>query len=571
MIKIPNALEARVSWNITDQQVRQMNKYFDNIHKNFDTKINNFIQIIKAKDAVYGLHDYFNFSSRDEAYVIHMSLVRNDNIMISVENGKVKYSYANAQVKYAMGFSAYGLQYIDDNCRRVIRKKIRTPSDITFINILFIMNSLIGLALHNRRIFDIMHLTKSLAINLDEVLIALSILKNNSFIFVSHNNPDEPDSYEFTFNNYFENYIKSKQEQTNSKKNIKIENNIVFTSDINKIYQQVVEYFKSKSTFDEFKTIPKINNLSQDMSMALRNLLAKDLNIAFRPNNFESERKIVYAYHYIDANKKSDAAANTVMYRFIDPKLSQQLINISHKYHFKMKANIFDSLWILDYLYRNNNDSIKINKTILKNLGFIDVLKAKDNVYDLAVLGCIEIIHEYISDARLNFEVNINDSYRRIKDADALNRLIVNNLTKEKVIIEPAQEPLEQVYKEEISETISEINESTVFNNDLQIYLDQYLKQINDLNMMNAKLLIQLAKSRHELSQLRQNTRMSTVMMVDEQIQKISQTLSMNLNNIANLLYGSDNLNKFGAYRKKIFEDFNNEKVKLLTTLTEMI
>ena len=523
MIQIPNIAFVRQQWRLEQQLVHDWNKQLATVSQKYQERIEKFVTALKKNpEGVYGLSDYFNFGDKDEAYIVHMSLLRHPNVLITLEDKKAKYSYANSNIKYAMGAKALGLQFLTLDGVRKIRKTFRTANNTIFVNILLIMNSVLGLAINKTRKFNIVNLSKSLALSLDDTAIALSILSKGNFINTSFCG-EEDYQYEFTCSKYFENYIKEIQMN-----NLTTQRDVFTVKlDLSKIqekYNFLVEFLQKNTSQDNYVNLPQ-TYLDTASAAILKVMLCKHPNIAFRPASMTSLKKVVYHYAYVDSSIKKNELDKVVAYRFIPQNVLSKLFQQSKVV--TLSENIVDSFWLLDYLYRYANTSkITFTSTILKNLGFYNLNIPKNCIHDLAKLNCFSIAREIFNNKQVTFDLILPEQlYRKSsneetnissKNVASITELI--NSAKEEINLEDSNNssPINS-YQANI-DSIPTIDKSLVapttalqqqsisqeqntpqnnsFNYELDLQMQSLINQVHTLNQANARLLMQLAHIR---------------------------------------------------------------------------
>ena len=523
MIQIPNIAFVRQQWRLEQQLVHDWNKQLATVSQKYQERIEKFVTALKKNpEGVYGLSDYFNFGDKDEAYIVHMSLLRHPNVLIALEDKKAKYSYANSNIKYAMGAKALGLQFLTLDGVRKIRKTFRTANNTIFVNILLIMNSVLGLAINKTRKFNIVNLSKSLALSLDDTAIALSILSKGNFINTSFCG-EEDYQYEFTCSKYFENYIKEIQMN-----NLTTQRDVFTVKlDLSKIqekYNFLVEFLQKNTSQDNYVNLPQ-TYLDTASAAILKVMLCKHPNIAFRPASMTSLKKVVYHYAYVDSSIKKNELDKVVAYRFIPQNVLSKLFQQSKVV--TLSENIVDSFWLLDYLYRYANTSkITFTSTILKNLGFYNLNIPKNCIHDLAKLNCFSIAREIFNNKQVTFDLILPEQlYRKSsneetnissKNVASITELI--NSAKEEINLEDSNNssPINS-YQANI-DSIPTIDKSLVapttalqqqsisqeqntpqnnsFNYELDLQMQSLINQVHTLNQANARLLMQLAHIR---------------------------------------------------------------------------
>ena len=529
MIQIPNIAFVRQQWKLEQQLVHDWNKQLATVSQKYQERIEKFVAVLKKNpEGVYGLSDYFNFGDKDEAYIVHMSLLRHPNVLIALEDKKAKYSYANSNIKYAMGAKALGLQFLTLDGVRKIRKTFRTANNTIFVNILLIMNSVLGLAINKTRKFNIVNLSKSLALSLDDTAIALSILSKGNFINTSFCE-DEDYQYEFTCSKYFENYIKEIQMS-----NLTTQRDVFAVKlDLSKIqekYNFFIEFLQKNTSRDNYINLPQMY-LDTTSAAILKVMLCKHPNIAFRPASMTSLKKVVYHYAYVDLSIKKNELDKVVAYRFIPQNVLSELFQQSKAV--TLSENIVDSFWLLDYLYRYANTSkITFTSTILKNLGFYNLNIPKNCIHDLAKLNCFSITREIFNNKQVTFDLilpeqlykkNANASINTASNDNSINSnqeetSIASDIDNDDVQISPvdsykasidsvtltdksfavniSEQNISQQQSVSQQNIIQEQNQNNSFNYELDLQMQSLINQVHTLNQANARLLMQLAHIR---------------------------------------------------------------------------
>ena len=523
MIQIPNIAFVRQQWRLEQQLVHDWNKQLTTVSQKYQERIEKFVTALKKNpEGVYGLSDYFNFGDKDEAYIVHMSLLRHPNVLITLEDKKAKYSYANSNIKYAMGAKALGLQFLTLDGVRKIRKTFRTANNTIFVNILLIMNSVLGLAINKTRKFNIVNLSKSLALSLDDTAIALSILSKGNFINTSFCE-EEDYQYEFTCSKYFENYIKEIQMN-----NLTAQRDVFTVKlDLSKIqekYNFLVEFLQKNTSQDNYVNLPQ-TYLDTASAAILKVMLCKHPNIAFRPASMTSLKKVVYHYAYVDSSIKKNELDKVAAYRFIPQNVLSKLFQQSKVV--TLSENIVDSFWLLDYLYRYANTSkITFTSTILKNLGFYNLNIPKNCIHDLVKLNCFSIAREIFNNKQVTFDLILPEQLYR-KSSNEETNISSKNIASITEIINSAKEEINledsnnsspiNSYQANI-DSIPTIDKSLVvpanalqqqsisqeqntpqnnsFNYELDLQMQSLINQVHTLNQANARLLMQLAHIR---------------------------------------------------------------------------
>lgn len=534
MIQIPNIAFVRQQWKLEQQLVHDWNEQLATVSQKYQERIEKFVAVLKKNpEGVYGLSDYFNFGDKDEAYIVHMSLLRHPNVLIALEDKKAKYSYANSNIKYAMGAKALGLQFLTLDGVRKIRKTFRTANNTIFVNILLIMNSVLGLAINKTRKFNIVNLSKSLALSLDDTAMALSILSKGNFINTSLSE-EEDYQYEFTCSKYFENYIKEIQMS-----NLTTQRDVFAVKlDLSKIqekYNFFIEFLQKNTSRDNYINLPQMY-LDTISAAILKVMLCKHPNIAFKPASMTSLKKVVYHYAYVDSSIKKNELDKVVAYRFIPQNVLSELFQQSKAV--TLSENIVDSFWLLDYLYRYANTSkITFTSTILKNLGFYNLNIPKNCIHDLAKLNCFSVAREIFNNKQVTFDLilpeqlykkNANASIDTASNNDLINSSqeetsIANNvdsdvqispvdsykasidsvtLTDKSLAVNISEQNMSQhqsiSQRQSVSQQniIQEQNQNNSFNYELDLQMQSLINQVHTLNQTNARLLMQLAHIR---------------------------------------------------------------------------
>ena len=554
MIKVPNLNNVYERWNISSINWNKINNYIDTTVKNYSSKINSFIKQLKDNEPINCLTDYFNFASREDAYIVHMELAYNPNIIVNINNGQVTYSYSTSEFKDALGVPAYGLVHITKENLRYFRKRFKTSNDTIFLNTLFVLNNLIDLSIHQSKIFNIINLSKSLAMKSDDLLIALTILIDTEVLNIKSTALSE--EFEFTMNEYFNSYIQDNVKEQIAGRNIfdiKLDIN-----ELNKLVNESIQYIKNHSRNGIYTRVPILNN-NPEMCAALRFELAHNDKIAFIPSNFDSDKRVLYHYYYLDNYiKHENDKKNEVAYRFIPVNMTTKCMQVEN-----LSANIYDTLWILDYVYRMSRNNIKIvkfNSSILKIIGFYNLNHVKDNFDDLVKMNAINIIDFKFSNTRIVFNVELTDY--SLSFLNKKPKFIQNNVQVNKPNDSDKIDKNDQSEQSNISE---QFTIKTDIDNSLIQPTDIVSEEATILNEANLKLLMQISKMRDEMKNMRAVSQSQIIDIVSQAVEKYKRNVVSECDIISNFL--PRNVRNMHSSKEFMLSELNNMQNDIVRNL----
>ena len=497
-MNIPNVKSARNIWSITKIEVNQHNQVIDNLRIIIQPTLKEAIKRIKNDGYLIGLSDY-HFTHNDEKYALHMSLINHSNIKLDNENGRVKYTYINSSAKNGLGIQAYGLNFIPLKLTRKLRKEYHIYDDYTFKNICFILNMLIGYAVHNgssisnKNILNLDKLANQLFMNMDDFLVALTTLKFTGLI--RFDRVDHKKEFYFKFYDFLANDIETiinneplefeKQCQENEKKeNILImnyqSNDLV---ELTKLKSTLLNYFENKGKID-YILLPKLK-ISPKLNYMLRTILSRDPNIAFRPNNWECEKKIQYAYKYINENVKQQLFDEVCIYRFIPTYIVKAIYLMYQQYPKIFLANPIDTLWIYDLICRKFIDisgKLKFNGSLFKTLGCEGINICQTELNHLHAMGFINLDKVNVTSKQISFDIELTHRFDKIKNDIDLLSAIKTYMNKNKTWPDPNQEiKLVNIRNEDTIEVqAAEDSESGLVTN-----IESVLNEVNNTDNAN--------------------------------------------------------------------------------------
>lgn len=590
MIKVPSISIARMKWNVSAEQVAEVNTRLIDTQTKYHDKVNAFVKSLEFnKDGVIGLRSNFSFSQKEEAYVVHMMLVKHPNVLVSIKDDYAKYSYISSTAKYSLGMKALGLQFLTQDDTYEIRKNFKTSSNATFINVLLTINSLLGLESHDVHEFNIINLAISLAMPLDDVLISLSILKSADLIKTTDTNISY--QYGFICSSMFSIIWNGDANMKKSKRNI-FTVNTDFANVVSQKCNEAVDWLKEHSSIDHFQILP-FSGLKAPMMAAIKLKLSNNPNIAFRPVDLENIKKVHYTYAYVDADLKNKGEFDTVSYRFIPHRISKQFLQDTKDFT-DLKGNPITSLWILDYIYRYTSPDrpeFTIRGTNFKDiLGIYDIQQALNALQDLVTLKYIKMKSLKQTDSQLSCTVEILNDYR-IKKAQSINmdessnEININESNpidslnfNESFDNEPENEILDNTednivdntqYEENYTdnenvissaEAIEEITDEDA----MKYYINDLINQISTLQQSNANLMLRVYQAKNT-SLFKQVSDITTSHLLE-----LKQNISEQLTVMRNIVKPTE-LNTFNQMYDKIMNEFITTNMTLITKINQLM
>lgn len=545
MIKIPSISHARTLWKISSSSIAEVNMKLTDTKARYRSKLESFLAHLREhKEGIIGLYNHFSFSQKEDAYVVHMMLVKHPNVIISIENGYAKYTFTTAKVKYAMGMRALGLQFLTDNDTFAIRKYFKTSSDATFVNLLLTINSLLGLIKNNIIEFNIINLATSLAMPVDDILVSLTILKNSQLIKTYATNQEH--TYTFSCAPIFS-VLKEGDNNMATTKNTVV--------NMQEKFDYVLTWLKQHSSADHFQAIPN-HGLRTPYNMILRIMLAEHPNIAFRPNNVFTTSRVSYVFAFVDAAAKINDANNLLSYRYIPHGMLMCLFkNASNT---TLKENLITSLWILDYIYKQANNTtseiVIYYSHLLNDVGIDNMNRAVNCMADLVTLNCIKLISVRQGKKSLSFTLQLlNNNSDNTVQSNTTTDIVPNTTNIQSNTVANVQTdvlandnnimPVTEHNSAGLEETIntaeqhiieSPTTEAQVMDLTVNKYINQLITQISKLNQDNAQLLAQIINmqyafcSKQNITQLVNDTILSLKTNVNKQLQQIYQLIPAN-------------------------------------------
>ena len=429
-MKVPTIDNARNQWNITKIDVSQYDQSIDSMRVILQQKYTNILNDIKTNNYIIGLNQY-NLS-KEEIYAIHMMLILNENIILQEENSYVKYVYINADMKANLTINnAYGLYWLSEDISQYIYTRYKMLNDDkVYQDICFILNTLIGYAyqhkssISNQNIFNIYTLAKQLFMHLDQFLIALTVLKIHKIIdfqILDHNL-----NYKFKFCEYISNYIESQLFQAkqidNNQNEIK-EKLFINISDNNLDVLSYINYIK-KNCNNEYILLSLTDIKDNLHRVRLKNQICHHSHIIFQPHNFDSDKKIMYAYQYIeDTNKKFNNFADYCIFRFVPHRFVKVLSYLWIKYG--IQVDFINTMLFLDACYKKLDYAIfvKVNSNVFKSLGMTDYGDFINIVNVLISTELIEVNNLRVTNKMISFQIKLKNNYFDLKYEELLSTL----------------------------------------------------------------------------------------------------------------------------------------------------
>lgn len=581
-MKIPSIKEARDKWGITKLEIARHDQNIDNTYMLLKPKLNLILKDIKENEYIVGLKQY-NLAD-DEIYAIHMMLICNENIILTEENGTVKYVYIDAVAKEGLGIKAFGFYWLDMDVARYIRKKYKLGNEKVFQDICFILNTLMGYAFRNnssvsnKNIINIYMLANNLFMKMDQFLIALTVLSRNDIVLF--NRHDVTGNFKFKFCQYLSSEIESRlscilNKQNNIEENEAKESDEVdeidedillqlktvmeskekissFSIDSKKLenaYNKLIDYFKSKQNeYDKYYKLPQ-NDYTSIFKLVLRNKLINHPNIIFRPHNIEANKNIQYEYQYVDAELKKENFSDYCIFRFVPSKIIK-IIDLYIKRN-NINLSIANVINVLDFIHRKFYQFIldnKLNKITLKNIqekiefisnwfttsGFLSKEEYLNSLMFLHNIGILNISHIINTPKQLTFNIQLTHRY------DNLNS---------------SAEDIVSVIESHI-QSQNTLTEKNIINEDTKIYSDNIDKlDTNELRLFLSQALDKNNKLENLIKEL--NNKFDLLYQENENLTK---------DNIA-LLLRLSNIRKINSLFKNNDMDVIKEKIQLQISL----
>lgn len=444
-MKLPTLKEARDLWNVTKIDISQHDQAIDSLRVILQQKYMVIIRDIKNKGSIVGLSQYK--LNTDEAYAMHMMLILNDNVILQEENGFAKYTYVNNTAKEGLGIKAFGLYWLSDEVIHFLYKRHKMHNQKVFQDTCFILNNLIGFAFQhkssvsNDNVFNMNSLARNLFMQMDQFLLAISTLRINKLVYFKR--VDHNFNFKFDFCEFIANDIESQlsmakiaTEEHIMEENNLIENNYVKNDDnvnindniseentkiniLDSIEQELIEYLKKETTIYYSPLLASVFdrkdiNINVMERNIVRNKLSHHPQIVFRPQNFDSTKKISYVYQYVTDDRKQKNFSDYCIFRFVIQRVCQALQQLWKKYN--LKIDMIDMLWILDHFNHklNTKTYARFNSALLKQLGVIyeDNNKYVEILKLLQSLNMIDVTNINCSSKRFSFDVKLIDKER---------------------------------------------------------------------------------------------------------------------------------------------------------------
>lgn len=454
-MKLPTLKEARDLWNVTKIDISQHDQAIDSLRVILQQKYMVIIRDIKNKGSIVGLSQYK--LNTDEAYAMHMMLILNDNVILQEENGFAKYTYVNNTAKEGLGIKAFGLYWLSDEVIHFLYKRHKMHNQKVFQDTCFILNNLIGFAFQhkssvsNDNVFNMNSLARNLFMQMDQFLLAISTLRINKLVYFKR--VDHNFNFKFDFCEFIANDIESQlsmakiaTEEHIMEENNLIENNYVKNDDnlianntseentkinvLDSIEQELIEYLKKETTIYYSPLLASVFdrkdiNINVMERNIVRNKLSHHPQIIFRPQNFDSTKKISYVYQYVTDDRKQTNFSDYCIFRFVIQRVCQALQQLWKKYD--LKIDMIDMLWILDHFNHklNTKTYTRFNSALLKQLGVIyeDNSKYVEILRVLQSLKMIDVININCSSKRFFCDVKLIDkeNYTQLKQTELVS------------------------------------------------------------------------------------------------------------------------------------------------------
>ena len=453
-MKLPTLKEARDLWNVTKIDISQHDQAIDSLRVILQQKYMVIIRDIKNKGSIVGLSQYK--LNTDEAYAMHMMLILNDNVILQEENGFAKYTYVNNTAKEGSGIKAFGLYWLSDEVIHFLYKRHKMHNQKVFQDTCFILNNLIGFAFQhkssvsNDNVFNLNSLARNLFMQMDQFLLAISTLRINKLVYFKR--VDHNFNFKFDFCEFIANDIESQlsmakiaTEEHIMEENNLIENNYVKNDNdsinnisdentkiniLDSIEQELIEYLKKETTIYYSPLLASVFdrkdiNINVMERNIVRNKLSHHPQIIFRPQNFDSTKKISYVYQYVTDDRKQTNFSDYCIFRFVIQRVCQALQQLWKKYD--LKIDMIDILWILDHFNHklNTKTYARFNSALLKQLGVIyeDNSKYVEILKFLQSLKMIDVININCSSKRFSCDVKLIDkeNYTQLKQTELVS------------------------------------------------------------------------------------------------------------------------------------------------------
>jgi len=438
-MKIPSIANAHNCWNITQIDVSQHDLYINNLKKSLKDKYNAIIEDIHSNNSIIGLSQY-NLS-KEETQAMHMMLILNDNIILQEENHYAKYIYVNENMKASYGLKAFNLNWLNDNISQFLYKKYKLFNSKIYKDIGFILNTLIGYAYYhkssisNQNIFNIFTLAKQLFMPLDQFLIALTVLRMHKII--DFQLVDHDFNYKFKFCEYITNYINNQLKQINDLDIINNEELLFINNSDNKL--EILTYINYiKNHCNNGYILLSFSEISDNnYKIRLKNLIYHHSHIIFQPHNFESNKKIIYEYQYIDdVNKKYKNFSDYCIFRFVPQRIVKVLSQLWIKYG--IQVDFINTMLLLDICFKklNYEKYDKFNSNIFKQLGMTDYSDFINILNVLSSTQLVDIANLRMANKMLSFNIKLKNNYSNLIYDDLLNILDANIQTSVNQIIQ---------------------------------------------------------------------------------------------------------------------------------------
>lgn len=450
MMKIPSIINAHNCWNITQIDVSQHDSYINNLKKNLKEKYNTIINDIKINNSIIGLSQY-NLS-KEETQAIHMMLILNDNIMLQEENHYAKYIYVNENMKINYGLKAFNLNWLNDNISQFLYKKYKLFNNEIYQNIGFILNTLMGYAYYhkssisNQNVFNIFTLAKQLFMPLDQFLIALTVLRMHKII--NFQLIDHEFNYKFRFCEYISNYIETQLKQSDYANILNDEELLFINTSDNKL--EILPYINHiKTNCNNNYILLSLSDINDNTyKIRLRNQICHHSHIIFQPHSFESDKKIMYEYQYVDdINKKYKYFSDYCIFRFIPQSVVKVLSSLWIKYG--IQVDFINAMFFLNTCFKklDYDKYTKFNSNIFKQLGMTDYSDFINILNVLISTQFIDVINLRVANKILSFYIKLKNNYRKLAYDELLNVLDKN-----------IQTSVQQIIRFHSSEAINENN-----------------------------------------------------------------------------------------------------------------
>ena len=159
----------------------------------------------------------------------------------------------------------------------------------------------------------------------------------------------------------------------------------------------------------------------------LKNQICHHSHIIFQPHNFESDKKIIYEYQYVDdISKKYKNFSDYCIFRFIPQRIVKVLSELWICYG--IQVDFINTMLVLDmFLKKLTYDKYdKLNSSAFKLLGMTDYSDFINIINVLISTQIIDVINLRVTNKMLSFKAKLKNDYTDLKYNELFNILDTN-------------------------------------------------------------------------------------------------------------------------------------------------